>query len=671
MKPLFRLLIAALICLPSVLTASPLVLHMRSRVPADPQTNSWRIAESASAWELARTAVVVCDMWDKHHCPDATERVGEMAPRMNEVLKAARKLGALIIHCPSDTMDFYRDHPGRKLAQAAPTVKTDLPLEGWCSLKPEREAPLPIDDSDGGCDGCPDCPSFKAWTRQHSALEIFEGDAVTDSAEAYYLMRQRGITNVIVMGVHINMCVLGRPFSIRQMVRQGQNVALMRDLTDSMYNHRKAPHVSHFRGTGLVVEHIEQFWCPSVTSSDFLGGEPFRFEGDKEKEVCFILGENEYHTWETLPAFAQQELGWRGYRLTFVTSSQKTDDFEFQNWQAIPAADLIVVSTRRRAVPAPMMAALRAHVAAGKSVVGIRTASHAFELRGKPNPEETTWSDFDTEVLGADYQDHYGAGQGTFVRHVAEAAGHPILNNVDRTFQSSTHLYRSRQLTGTATPLLVGQTADGKSPTEPVAWINTRENRRVFYTSLGGPDDFGQPGFRKLLLNGILWALDEPIAPAAVDPIDYAGGWRTLEVPGTWDDRSQGRLASYDGFGWYRCWAKIPSDWPDDAEFTLEQLDDAGEVFFDGHRIGSVGELPPNYASGLGPAQSFPVKVRPGGSHFIAVRVFDRGGRGAFKGRAPEIRAGGRAIRLAGEWQFRTGDDLAWASPTGRSAARP
>src|SRR5260221_9027643 len=133
-------------------------------------------------------------------------------------------------------------------AQAAPKVETKWPLKGWCSLQGQSEPPLPIDDSDEGCDGCPDCPTYRAWKHEHPALEIEPGDAITDSAEAFYLMRQRGITNVIVMGVHINMCVLGRPFSIRQMVQQGQNVLLMRDLTDSMYNHLKAPFVPHFRG---------------------------------------------------------------------------------------------------------------------------------------------------------------------------------------------------------------------------------------------------------------------------------------------------------------------------------------------------------------------------------------------------------------------------------------
>jgi hypothetical protein len=146
--------------------------------------------------------------------------------------------------------------------------------------------------------------------------------------------------------------------------------------------------------------------------------------------------------------------------------------------------------------------------------------------------------------------------------------------------------------------------------------------------------------------------------------VDYAGAWQTLKVPGTWDENSLGRLAKYDGFAWYRCWAKIPADWTADAEFALEQLDDAGELYLDGQRLGAVGTLPPNYTSGLGPEKTFAVKVQPGTSHFIAVRVFDHGGRGGFKGRAPELRANGQSLRLDGEWQFRTGDNLAWASPS-------
>jgi nicotinamidase-related amidase len=173
-------------------------------------------------------------MWDRHWCKGATARVAEMAPRMNKVISALRDRGLFIIHCPSDTMKFYEGTPSRKLAQSAPKVTPKRPLQKWCGLDASREDPLPIDDSDEGCDDVPKCSSGSLWTRQIAAIEIGDGDAVTDSAEAYYLMRQRGITNVIVMGVHQNMCVLGRPFSIRQMVYQGQNVVLMRDMTDLM-----------------------------------------------------------------------------------------------------------------------------------------------------------------------------------------------------------------------------------------------------------------------------------------------------------------------------------------------------------------------------------------------------------------------------------------------------
>src|SRR5262249_35402285 len=154
----------------------------------------------------------------------------------------------------------------RQRAQNAPPAQPRVPLEKWCRLDLGHEAPLPIDDADGGCDDWPRCQEGSPWSRQIPTIEIQDGDAITDSAEAYALMQQRGIDNVIVMGVHLNMCVLGRPFSIRQMVKQGKNVVLVRDMTDTMYNSRKSPYVPHCVGTDLMVEHVEKYWCPSVTS---------------------------------------------------------------------------------------------------------------------------------------------------------------------------------------------------------------------------------------------------------------------------------------------------------------------------------------------------------------------------------------------------------------------
>ena len=64
------------------------------------------------------------------------------------------------------------------------------------------------------------------------------------------------------------MCVLGRSFAIKQMVRWGMAVALIGDLTDAMYNPASPPYVSHAEGTRLVVEYIEKFWCPTILSGD-------------------------------------------------------------------------------------------------------------------------------------------------------------------------------------------------------------------------------------------------------------------------------------------------------------------------------------------------------------------------------------------------------------------
>jgi nicotinamidase-related amidase len=263
----------------------PLTLRLRTLQETPPGSAQWRSALQRVEWDPAGTAAVICDMWDKHWCQGATARVAEMAPRLNEVVTELRRRGVLIIHCPSETMAFYAGTPARQRAQSAPRTPP-APPSGWGGLDATREAPLPIDDSDGGCNEETRCPTGQwppfPWSRQIAAIEIKDEDAVTDSVEAWYLMRQRGISNVLVMGVRENMCVLGRPFGIRQLVKLGQNVALLRDLTDTMYNSRRKPYVDHFTGTDLVTWHIEKYWCPTLTSDQIVGGQPFAFAADQK-----------------------------------------------------------------------------------------------------------------------------------------------------------------------------------------------------------------------------------------------------------------------------------------------------------------------------------------------------------------------------------------------------
>jgi nicotinamidase-related amidase len=269
-----------------------LQLHLRSRVKAQNGPEAViNIEQRTTIWNAKKTALIICDMWDDHWCKSASRRVAELAGPLNEVVKAARAKGVFVIHSPSTVAKFYDGTPQRKRARSAPFSKTPIPLSTserwgttWCWPDTAREADLPIDDSDMGCDCRVKCKIRDAWTRQIATIQIAEVDAITDNGqETFNLLAERGIENVILLGVHLNMCVLGRPFAIRQMVHLGKNVALMRDITDTMYNPEKSPHITHFAGTDLVIEHIEKYWCPSFTSTDITGRPPFRFKDDPRK----------------------------------------------------------------------------------------------------------------------------------------------------------------------------------------------------------------------------------------------------------------------------------------------------------------------------------------------------------------------------------------------------
>ena len=264
-----------------------LALSLRSQ----PKDGAQKIQKQE--WDAKKTALIICDMWDDHWCKSAARRVGEMAIPLNETVKAAREKGVFIIHAPSSVVGFYDATPQRRLAQESRFAKTPVPLSTkdrwgtkWCWPDPEFEGVLPIDDSDMGC-SCdePKCEIREAWSRQNKLIEIAKEDAITDDGqEAYNLLAEHDIDNVILCGVHLNMCVLGRPFGIRQMVKVGKNVALMRDMTDTMYNPQRPPGIDHFSGTDRVIGHIEKYWCPSFTSADITGANPFRFKEDKREK---------------------------------------------------------------------------------------------------------------------------------------------------------------------------------------------------------------------------------------------------------------------------------------------------------------------------------------------------------------------------------------------------
>jgi type 1 glutamine amidotransferase len=229
----------------------------------------------------------------------------------------------------------------------------------------------------------------------------------------------------------------------------------------------------------------------------------------------FLIGENEYRTKETLPAFARAELAPRLIRSTIIHANPD-DPNDFPGIQALAHADLLVVSVRRRALNDEQLGVVQEYLASGKPVIGIRTASHAFDSKNPPAGRQR-WGAFDTEILGHKYQGHHGnklpKAPPTRVTVQPEAAGHPILAGVEANdLRVWSHLYKVRSVAPTATVLMTGQ-VEGKPEVEPVALAWTRPSgpgARVFYTSLGDPLDFQFVFFQRMLLNAIFWVLDEP-----------------------------------------------------------------------------------------------------------------------------------------------------------------
>ena len=200
-----------------------LALVTRSRAPLPEDASRFRVVQKKVEWNPKQTAIIICDVWDQHWCEGATRRGAELAPHINDLACKARDMGMLIIHAPSGTMDSYENHPGRKIARSAPKA-ANLPedIAKWCRWIDDKEEAVgyPIDHSDGGCDCTPQCKQGNPWRGQIAAIEIGDKDAISDSGvEIWNLLEQRGIKNVILMGVHTNMCVLGRPFGLRNMAR--------------------------------------------------------------------------------------------------------------------------------------------------------------------------------------------------------------------------------------------------------------------------------------------------------------------------------------------------------------------------------------------------------------------------------------------------------------------
>ncbi|MBL7700055.1 MAG: isochorismatase family protein [Chitinophagaceae bacterium] len=497
------------------------------RIKSPLDTAGFIIVNEIQQLNPKETAIIICDMWNRHWCKGATARVAEMTPRLNEVITAARSKGMLIVHAPSDCIDYYKGHPARKRVLKYSSKKYEKRIDNSI-LDSEKDAVWPIDQSDEGCDDAIKCQLVKFSKKEIEGLLIDEEkDAISDSgAEMAALFDKKGIKNVILTGVHTNMCIIGRTFGLRSMVRLGKNVMLMRDMTDAMYNSKMHPVVNHFTGVSFMVEYIEKYVCPTILSTDLLGGKQFRFSEDKRPLVAFITAEGEYRSNQRLPEFADDLMLHHGLNCEFAIGKPAMDGpgrNNIENLQILNDADLAVFFTRRVALEPQKMELVKKYVERGKPVLGIRTASHSFSpnddvLNEKVNPGQTKesaagflsrWIEFDRDVLGGNYQGHYPVANDLIkIDIVPGMENHPLLKNIPvGGFSSPCTLYKNRPLSSPNDQVLLMGSISGQLP-EPVLWTNTTaNNNKVIYTSLGHPEDWKNDAFHNLMINSVNYLL--------------------------------------------------------------------------------------------------------------------------------------------------------------------
>lgn len=218
-----------------------------------------------------------------------------------------------------------------------------------------------------------------------------------------------------------------------------------------------------------------------------------------------LISEAEYETAKSLPVFAQSLE--KDFRTVIVSGpTLDTEPHAFDKIDEVTTADVLLVSVRRRALPKAQLDVIRRYVAAGKPIVGIRTASHAFAFR--PNQKvpagHEVWPEWDAEVFGGNYTNHYAKG-GAPIKITANEPNSPLLRGVKVPFEINETLYKVSPLKPGAKVILTG--AIPNQPPEPIAFTFLRKDGgKSCYIPLGGPEDFKNPNFTTLLRNALLWA---------------------------------------------------------------------------------------------------------------------------------------------------------------------
>ena len=275
----------------------------------------------------------------------------------------------------------------------------------------------------------------------------------------------------------------------------------------------------------------------------------------KGKRIVFVTGDEEYRSEESMPAMARILAERHGFQCSVLFSINPANgeidpkvDNNIPGLELLKDADLMVVFMRFRHLPPEQMAHFVDYVNSGRPVIGIRTATHAFDYDRFQSEKFSEWAwrgrhpefqgGFGRQVLGETWIDHYGGyrSEGTLGIVVPEMKDHPILRGIDRLWGPS-HAYQVSNLAGDSRPLVMGQPLTGLKPDDapdagkppvPVAWVKTftgtaGKPARVFTTTYGYGDDFKEEGIRRLFVNACYWCVGLEAQIPVKNEVDLVG----------------------------------------------------------------------------------------------------------------------------------------------------
>lgn len=266
---------------------------------------------------------------------------------------------------------------------------------------------------------------------------------------------------------------------------------------------------------------------------------PIVYEGEsgpgKGKHIVFLASDHEYRAEEACPMLARILAKRMGFKCTVVFGVDKNGFIEAGSSQvtgmeALEKADLFFIFARFLNLPDDQMAHIDRYLERGGPVVGLRTSSHAFKIPANSKYAKYDYrskvagyeNGFGHQILGNTWVGHYGTNhkQGTRIETIPEQRGHVILSGVGETAFTHAGGYVGKAapdftVLANSQPLVSmdpAAEADPKKPPMPCVWTRSYAamdgtKHRVFHSTQGASQDFLDDNYRRLILNGVLWAI--------------------------------------------------------------------------------------------------------------------------------------------------------------------